>query len=114
MSGALDAHRVIGRCLMKSTQDTTITEIRSCDNCAELRIEAQERPRRAYLVRCWREGGTTAPQGPLWRFSAEEVSGDRRRCGFCSIEALAAFIRGDLRDMDSDEGFVTELGKSSF
>jgi hypothetical protein len=34
----------------------------------------------------------------------EEVFGQRRRRGFHSLEALAAFIRGELREADSDEG----------
>lgn len=90
---------------MKSTEDTTIAEFSSDDN-RRVEVERQERPQRAYLLRCWRERGATADREPLWRFSVEEVFGERRRRGFHSLEALIVFIRGELReaDSDSDEG----------
>ena len=87
---------------MKSTEDTNITEFSSRDNLQGVE-EGRERQQRAYLLRCWWERTTL---GPLWRFSVEEVSGERRRRGFRSLEALVAFIRGELRavEADSDEG----------
>ena len=53
-------------------------------------------PDRAYLVRCWQEGGAAPGTVPRWRFSAEEVLHDRRRQGFGDLEALIAFLRAEL------------------
>lgn len=86
---------------MKSTEDTTIAEFSSADN-HRVEVERQEVPQRAYLLRCWRERRATAGKS-VWRFSAEEVFGERRRRGFHSLETLVAFIRGELRKADSDE-----------
>jgi hypothetical protein len=88
---------------MKSTEDTTIAEFSSDDN-RDMKVEGQEVPPRAYLLRCWRERRGAAAWEFLWRFSLEEVFGERRRRGFHSLEALIAFIRGELQEADSDEG----------
>jgi CRISPR/Cas system endoribonuclease Cas6 (RAMP superfamily) len=53
-------------------------------------------PYRAYLLRCWQEGEMETDQEPLWRFSVEDVFGERRRQGFGSLEALVAFLRVEL------------------
>jgi hypothetical protein len=53
-------------------------------------------PYRAYLLRCWREMDAAPGQEPLWRFSAEEILGERRRKGFSSLRALIAFLRTEL------------------
>ena len=53
-------------------------------------------PYRAYLLRCWREGKAATGQGPLWRFSVEEIPGERRRKGFSSLGALITFLRTEL------------------
>jgi hypothetical protein len=88
--------------MMKRAEDTNIAEFSSGDNRQSVE-ERREREQRAYLLRCWWERTTL---GPLWRFSVEEVFGERRRYGFSSPGALVAFIRGELReaDSDSDEG----------
>jgi len=87
---------------MKSAEDTTITEFSSRDNRRGVE-ERWERQQRAYLLRCWWERTSL---GPLWRFSVEEVSGERRRRGFRSLEALVAFIRGELREIEADSDQV--------
>ncbi|MFQ5854308.1 MAG: hypothetical protein ACE5LU_01495 [Anaerolineae bacterium] len=51
---------------------------------------------RAYLLRCWHEGEAAPGEAPAWRFSLEEVAGERRRRGFVSLEALVAFLRAEL------------------
>jgi hypothetical protein len=91
---------------MKRAEDLTIAELVSGDNRRRAEAGESARPRYAYLVRCWRERGTTATRGPLWRFSAEEVFGKRRRRGFQTLEALVAFIQGELREAESkpDQG----------
>jgi hypothetical protein len=48
----------------------------------------------AYLLRCWQERGED--QESLWRFSVEDVFGERRRQGFNSLEALVAFLSVEL------------------
>jgi hypothetical protein len=50
----------------------------------------------AYLLRCWQEEDVGTDQKPLWRFSVEDVFGERRRQGFGSLEALVAFLRAEL------------------
>ena len=55
---------------------------------------------RAYLLRCRREGDAGTDQGPLWRFSVEDVFGERRRQGFGSLEALIEFLRVELVRID--------------
>ena len=88
---------------MKNTEDITIAEFSSDDN---RRGEAERWGRlpRAYLLRCWREKRAEIAEGSVWRFSVEEVFGERRRRGFPSLEALFAFIRGEVQEADSDEG----------
>ncbi|MFB0537258.1 MAG: hypothetical protein ACETWR_20030 [Anaerolineae bacterium] len=58
--------------------------------------EEKSHPNRAYLLRCWQEGGAAPGKGPLWRFSVEEVLNERRRKGFTSLRALIAFLRAEL------------------
>ena len=67
-----------------------------------MRKEEKEKnePYRAYLLRCWQEGDVGADQEPLWRFSVEDVFGERRRQGFGSLEALVAFLRVELIELD--------------
>jgi CRISPR/Cas system endoribonuclease Cas6 (RAMP superfamily) len=55
---------------------------------------------RAYLLRCWQEGDVETDQEPLWRFSVEDVFGERCRQGFGSLEALVAFLRVELIGFD--------------
>ena len=55
---------------------------------------------RAYLLRCWQEGDAEIDQEPLWRFSVEDVFGERRRQGFGSLEALIEFLRVELVRID--------------
>jgi hypothetical protein len=58
---------------------------------------------RAYLLRCWQEEDVGTGQEPLWRFSVEDVFGERRRQGFGSLEALVAFLRVELVEFDRSE-----------
>ena len=55
---------------------------------------------RAYLLRCWQEGDAATDQEPLWRFSVEDVFGERRPQGFGSLEALIEFLRVELVRID--------------
>jgi CRISPR/Cas system endoribonuclease Cas6 (RAMP superfamily) len=55
---------------------------------------------RAYLLRCWQEGDAGTDREPLWRFSVEDVFGERRRQGFGSLEALIEFLRVELVRID--------------
>jgi hypothetical protein len=57
---------------------------------------------RAYLLRCWQERGTGTGEGSPWRFAVEEVFGERRQQGFGSLEALVAFLRGELTSEGSN------------
>ena len=50
----------------------------------------------AYLLRCWREGETTAGKKPRWCFCIEEVLQERPRQGFEDLDALVAFLRAEL------------------
>jgi hypothetical protein len=56
----------------------------------------ESHPYRAYLLRCWQEGEAAPGEEPLWRFSVEEISNERRRKGFTSLGALIAFLRAEL------------------
>jgi hypothetical protein len=55
---------------------------------------------RAYLLRCWQEGDAGTDQEPLWRFSVEDVFGERCRQGFGSLEALIEFLRVEFLRLD--------------
>jgi rRNA maturation protein Nop10 len=52
---------------------------------------------RAYLLRCWQEGDVATDKELPWRFSVEDVFGERRRQGFVSLEALVAFLKVELK-----------------
>jgi hypothetical protein len=54
----------------------------------------------SYLLRCWQEGGVGTDQELLWRFSVEDVFGERHRQGFGSLEALVAFLKAELVGID--------------
>jgi hypothetical protein len=56
----------------------------------------ESHPYRAYLLRCWQEGEAAPGKEPLWRFSVEEISNERRRKGFSSLGALIAFLQAEL------------------
>jgi NADH dehydrogenase len=51
---------------------------------------------RAYLLRCWQEGGVGPGGEPGWRFSVEEVLPPRRRWGFGGRASLLAFLEIEL------------------
>jgi hypothetical protein len=53
-------------------------------------------PQRAYLLRCWQEGGDVPGGATRWRFSAEEVLSKRPRRGFDDLEALFHFLRAEM------------------
>jgi len=53
-------------------------------------------PYRAYLLRCWRETEAAPGQELPWRFSVEEILGERRRQGFNGLRALIAFLWAEL------------------
>jgi hypothetical protein len=46
----------------------------------------------AYLLRLWRENG---PEGK-WRFSLEEVFGERTRWGFDNLDMLLKFLQDQV------------------
>ena len=93
--------------MSKRAADTTITELSECDNPPRAQVEGQKCSQCAYLVRCWREGRSTGVGVSLWRFSAEEVFGERRKRGFRSLEGLIDFVQAGMRetevDSDSDD-----------
>ena len=60
-----------------------------------MRLEGRDL-RRAYLVRCWQEGGPDPDGAREWRFSVEEVLHERQRRGFDDLEDLVAFLREEL------------------
>ncbi len=60
------------------------------------------RSRRAYLIRCWQEGGALPGRRPQWRFSLEEVTCERRRLGFGSLKALIAFFQTELAEQEPE------------
>ncbi len=54
-------------------------------------------PRRAYILRCWREDAAPGRRR-AWRFSLEQVSPERYRQGFASLEMLVDFLKAQLGD----------------
>ena len=69
---------------------------------------------RAYLLRCWREDDVPSHAGASWRFSVEEIWGERRRWGFGSLERLVAFLREQLEGERGirEQGRDSEIGKN--
>ena len=65
--------------------------------------ERRDPPRyRAYLLRCWAEGGQPRDRPPTWRFSTENPhSGERR--GFAGLDALVAYLATELAGGDGWE-----------
>lgn len=57
---------------------------------------------RTFLLRCWREGDTSANDGSAWRFSVEEILGERRRWGFGSFEGVVALLSDQLMEKARD------------
>lgn len=51
---------------------------------------------RAYLLRCWQEGGDTPGGAARWRFSVEEVLRKQPRRGFDDLEALFHFLQAEM------------------
>ncbi len=58
---------------------------------------------RTYVLRCWEEQGYTVGQVGRWRFSLEHTH-TRRRHGFASLEALAAFLDAELSSSGAVSG----------
>jgi hypothetical protein len=58
---------------------------------------------RAYLLRCWREGEASGGEVPTWRFSVEEVLGERRRWGFGRLEEVVAFLQVELVNGEDEQ-----------
>ena len=59
-------------------------------------MASQDPSYRAYLLRCWQEGGAAPDRDPGWRFLVEEVLHPRRRWGFDGLPSLLAFLEGEL------------------
>ena len=55
-------------------------------------------PDRAYLLRCWQEGRALRGDESRWRYSLEGVWPTRSHRGFDDLEALVAFLLGELID----------------
>ena len=49
-----------------------------------------------YLVRCWREESGSSDQEPPWRFSVEDILGERQRHGFGSLAEVVAYLQDGL------------------
>ena len=62
--------------------------------------KGKDKPNCAYLLRCWQEEDAGTDQEPLWRFSVEDIFGERRRQGFVSLEELIEFLRVALYRSD--------------
>ncbi len=60
--------------------------------------EERVEPYRAYLLRCWQEKVTSPTEKPAWRFSIEDILGERQRQGFSRLEELVTFLRTELAD----------------
>mgnify|MGYP006296046525 FL=1 len=86
---------------MKSIDNTTITEFSSDDN-RRVEVARRDRAPHVYLLRCWWEGRATAIRGGVWRFSVEEVFGERHRRGFHSLEEIVAFIQTELQETETN------------
>ncbi|MFN8482330.1 MAG: hypothetical protein U0768_04600 [Anaerolineae bacterium] len=56
-------------------------------------------PQRAFLIRCWQDGHSRGDDAPAWRFSVEEVGGDRQRYGFTSLDSLVVFLEQWMQDV---------------
>lgn len=57
--------------------------------------------RHAYLLRCWQEVSPSFDDTVEWRFSIEEVLGERWRRGFTSIQDLLDFLETELMHTDN-------------
>jgi hypothetical protein len=60
------------------------------------RLEDKQERYRAYILRCWQEGKAGTGQESPWRFSVEDVFGERLVQGFGSLETLIAFLGVEL------------------
>ncbi|MCU0291043.1 MAG: hypothetical protein MUF10_03510 [Thermoanaerobaculaceae bacterium] len=70
---------------------------------------AGHRPADTYqvlILRLWREGDPSAPEGPPWRWSVEDPRTGTRR-GFPSLAGLASYLEGlTLTAPSSPEGEI--------
>ncbi len=55
-------------------------------------------PYRAFLLRCWSAHAASSDTAITWRFSLEEVGPERQVLAFASLEALTAYLGGELSD----------------
>jgi hypothetical protein len=60
--------------------------------------DTNNRPTRAYLLRCWQEGRVLRGDEVRWRYSLESVLPRGSRQGFDDLESLVAFLQGELID----------------
>ena len=51
---------------------------------------------RAFLLRCWQEPGAGPDGAPAWRFVLVQLDGEETKRGFASLEALCAYVHGEL------------------
>lgn len=74
--------------------------------------DKKSRTQRAYLLRCWREGGDTPGAAPRWRFSVEEVLSQQARRGFDDMEAALGFLRAEMaEDQERADHPASQLGR---
>jgi hypothetical protein len=59
-------------------------------------------PQRAYLVRCWHEGGDVAGEAAHWRFSVEEVLTRQPRRGFEDLEGLFRYLEAEMAEGEDE------------
>jgi len=59
---------------------------------------------RAYLIRRWHERNAAPDASPTWRFSIEDVLGERQRRGFDDVESLIAFLLSELSEDEEPAG----------
>ncbi|MEA2008864.1 MAG: hypothetical protein U9O54_07065 [Chloroflexota bacterium] len=60
-------------------------------------------PYQAYILRFWKENEDLEK----WRFSLEDVSGERSRRGFKNFEEMMNFLRSQVDDEESEKNPIS-------
>ena len=66
---------------------------------------------RAFLLRCWREVGAGPDGEPAWRFALVHAGNEGSGRGFASLEALVAYLKGELEHEDAGAASAREKEK---
>jgi len=65
--------------------------------------EDMAKQQRTFLLRCWQEGRAISQRTPDWRFSVEEVLGQKDRRGFGHLEDIFDFLQTELAGSETDK-----------